>query len=649
MFGIYRNALDSASPADGVTALLGSWLPWVLRGRTVCRREWLASEPRLAYQLSVQWRWRAMGAALAPACLAAAACVDAHPRAPGAPGTPDTGVDVSHGQARGPIGVYAYFSVEEYAGRPVDQSQTNIDAYFAGMYASLLDNPAISGLDMRVHWATLNPNDPATSTAPYVWDPLDLAFAAVGSWNAAHTGLPPKTIQLNIIPGFESPAWIFDHMVSCDPPDSSPTADGGAPFVPAPPASPPPGQPCDYSYFLDIEGKAAPYVSRRLPMPWSQTYVDDWRGFLVALAARYGNDSAFVSIAIGGPTAASTEMIMPNDADIDPSTVAPPYATQWQSDLTHWNYLFAAEYETNPAYQNSDQAFIDAWSSAIDMYGEIFHDITLIITMGLGLPEFSPASSLAATVPAALQPACPDPYMECAAQASIVEHFLESSVAAGDAKAVEEEGFSAVEPYYRIDFDAAIVKWLTQADSAGPLLGGLEDTTTYSVREMAMGCLQFPSSCPDAEAPTERCGKSCSAASCNVPVNCAEAESGAAPSAEQTLYNMLQAYFDGTPAGPSFGMTAGPGRLNFYQLYADDIFYSQGMAGCISVDFVAYADDSGSSGLAKCTSAPPGEMIMSAAGVTFTTDQQLLEQASGSILQMAQAPEQLLAASGDAD
>jgi hypothetical protein len=554
-----------------------------------------------------------------------------------------------HASARGPAGVYAYFDTEAWFKRAAAQSQSNVDAYFAGMYASLLDNPAVAGLDMRVHWATLNPNDPATSPAPYAWDPLDLAFAAVGRWNAAHPGLSPKNIHLNIVPGFEAPDWIFDHMASCDPPDASLSPDGGTPFVPAPPATPPPGQPCDYSYFLEVEGTHAPYVSRRLPMPWSQTYVDDWRAFLVALAARYGSNPAFVSIAVGGPTATSTEMIMPNNPAIDPSTMGPPYATQWQSDLAHWNYLFATQYGTNPDYQNSNQAFIDAWNGAIDMYGAIFHDVTLVVTMGIGLPQFSPAASSAATIPPALLPACPDPTMECGAHATVLAHFLDPSVAASDAKAVEEEGFFAGEPYFHIDFNAAATKWLTQASALPPLLGGLEDTTTFSVREAAMGCLEFPTICPAAQPPVQRCANSCSAASCKVSVSCADPTSGAGMSAEQALYNMLQAYFDGTAFGPTFGMSAGTGRLNFYQLYVPDIFYAQGMAGCTAADFVAQQVDAGSGALAACTKPPPGATIASAAGPTFVTDQVLLEQASALILQMAQTPVRATAAPGDAE
>jgi hypothetical protein len=595
-----------------------------------------------------------IGASLVVAgAVAAAAAACSHTPAPPSVSTPYPCADAAPPLApvRGPAGIYAYVVVESYVGRPADQSQSNIDAYLAGLYASLLANPAIAGLDMRLHWATLNPNDPSTSSTPYSWDALDLAFAAAAAWNGAHPA-SPKTIQLNIVPGLESPAWIFDSLTSCDPP----LADAGAPFATPPPASPPPGQACDYSYFLQTEGTPKPYPSLRLPMPWSPAYVAAWRTFLEALAARYGNDPALVSIAIGGPTSTSTEMIMPHDTSIDPSTMAEPYATQWQNDLVHWNYLFATRYGTDPAYQSSDQAFIDAWDAAIDMYGAIFHGITLIATTGDGLPVFSPASPSAAQVPSSFAPACVVPDMECAAQAVIVHYFLDPNVATSDAKVVEEEGFRATELDETIDFNSTTMKWLTNATSGpapaldgclvSPSLAGVEEGTSFSVSEMTMGCLAT-STCPDAEAPALRCTSTCAAPSCATSVDCAQSDSGAPPSAEQSLYNMMQAYFHLTPVGSSLGVTSGPARLNFLQLYANDVFYAQGMAGCSSTNFVSQELDAGTdAGLAACAVPSPGSAIVTADGGAFVTDEQLLEQASTLILQMAQVP-QATAPTGD--
>jgi hypothetical protein len=110
----------------------------------------------------------------------------------------------------------------------------------------------------------------------------------------------------------------------------------------------------------------------------------------------------------------------------------------------------------------------------------------------------------------------------------------------------------------------------------------------------------------------------------------------------------MQAYFNVTPVADSLGVTPGPGRLNFFQFYADDIFYAQGMQGCTSGNFVAQEADAGAdAGLAACTAPNPGSRIVGANGTTFVTDQQLLEQAAGLIRQIAQTPRQANASSGD--
>ena len=53
-----------------------------------------------------------------------------------------------------------------------------------------------------------------------------------------------------------------------------------------------------------------------------------------------------------------------------------------------WLELFAFHYPGMAAYQGTDQAFIDEWDAAIDMYGQIFSGMTLVVTMGEKLPAF---------------------------------------------------------------------------------------------------------------------------------------------------------------------------------------------------------------------------------------------------------------------
>jgi hypothetical protein len=53
-----------------------------------------------------------------------------------------------------------------------------LNHYFDNLYQDLLDNLAISGLVLQVHWNTLNPNPPA-ATGPYDWSYVDDAFSEV--------------------------------------------------------------------------------------------------------------------------------------------------------------------------------------------------------------------------------------------------------------------------------------------------------------------------------------------------------------------------------------------------------------------------------------------------------------------------------------
>ena len=56
-----------------------------------------------------------------------------------------------------------------------------------------------------------------------------------------------------------------------------------------------------------------------------------------------------------------------------------------------WAALIQHSFPSNSAYQNTDQAFIDAWKQAIDAYESIFSGVTLFIGADAGddFPNFS--------------------------------------------------------------------------------------------------------------------------------------------------------------------------------------------------------------------------------------------------------------------
>jgi hypothetical protein len=477
-----------------------------------------------------------------------------------------------------PLGIYAVVPVEAaVAAAPppgVSSSALNIrpdiiipgiDAYLTGLYSTLLDNPAVSGLALQVQWATLNPN-PLTDPNPYYWNYVDDAFASVNTWNLNNPSTP-KTIQLIVSPGFYSPPWLFaDDLTSCDGLFASP------PVIP--PSS------CGYATFSD--STASPGYTK-LPMPWNLTYQAAWKTFLTALAARYSNPS-FVSIAVAGPTSASVEMILPHT----------------DADNSMWDQLLTLQYPKNKSYHKTDQAFIDAWNSAIDMYSDVFIGVTLVVTTGNGLPNlatdtpYTPASGFASDC-------ANDKDMDCQAETTILSHFVESSVGGFNGKATQTSGMEASRVKMDLGVDGVkslTLSKMTKGKASTRILGGAQFNTSFSNFAVKEGCTStFPPTSADAPAGcVVKTWKSqgvvpvsCIPTACLAPgVTTADLATfktfGKVPasdliSPEQALYNVLEQFFTETPVGSLFGGTTAKDPLNYLQIYYPDIQYATDNAG----------------------------------------------------------------------
>ncbi|HYW41343.1 MAG TPA: hypothetical protein VE959_00720 [Bryobacteraceae bacterium] len=427
----------------------------------------------------------------------------------------------------------------------------------------LANNPAISGLMVYVEWSVLNPNPPTSdqlpasldchnlpthnSSDPYDWSLTDAAFCAAASSS------PLKTVQLVVRPGFRSPQWVLDQINtnSCSGQFVFLPQPYYYPSSPLPPFPPDPTPTCHLAYFAFDEGLSTPTINgvrqalyRPLPIPWDTTYKRAWQTFLFALAARYGQNPAFVSIAVAGPTAESDEILLPGDAE----------------EIKEWSTILQNQFADN-RYWNSDQAFIDEWGNAIDMYGRIFSDLTLVVTKcceyGGGLPDFP----VPYTPPSGAGAYCgSSPNMPCAAQYSIVSYFAEPGIGGRNAKAVEDDGLAAIP----LPMGTTAVKVLTEsAAQSTRILGGLQfggglPTPAFSLSEEQAWC-------PDA---TTAADPACSP--------------------QQAFYNALASFFDGTAAASLFprlydvsatslfptlagGTKTGAAPLNYLQVYYGDI------------------------------------------------------------------------------
>jgi uncharacterized protein (TIGR03437 family) len=520
---------------------------------------------------------------------------------------------------RRPRGIYAVVNVED----GINQEQkanpaiatAQLDAYFNSLYQQLLSDPAISGLALQVHWDTLNPNAPGSAT-PYFWNYVDDAFAQAGAWNAANPTQAPKTIQLIVTPGFQSPQWILAQIPSCDGLFQTP--------VVTPPST------CGTATFTGYQEAGDGTV---LPLPWNPVYKSAWQTFLTALAARYGSNAAFVSIAVDGPTAASAEMIVPNDANSNNPQ------TQFGTAITPsnmWIQLLAFHYAGQAAYQKTNQAFIDEWNNAIDLFGSIFSGITLVATTGDGFPNFAGAT---VTIPPGFMADCAvSPNLDCAAETTILAYFIQPAVGGANAKATQTSGMEASR-VDNVNLGVPGVKQLSQSTAqltpaSAQILGGEQFNTTFSMATLMEGCTStFP---PNASETPAGCviPSTCTTNGC-LPVACIPQAClapgitqanltkyqtfSAVPSndlipPEQAEYNVLSVYFDGTASSASFGGTEGAAPLNYLQIYSEDIQYAIANANA------------------------PAQVVEGSGAVVSTTAQDLLNLASQKLAAIAEPP-----------
>jgi len=501
------------------------------------------------------------------------------------------------------------------------------DAAIVQYLKTVLDDPAIAGLAPEIGWVLLNPKRPGPNPADplpgaYDWNPLDDVFIAVNEWNTANPTLTPKGIQLMVSPGFNSPPWVFDDIdagvcgTGAHPAQCTGSCDGlfmtpyPSPLIPVSPK-------CGYTtLFYRVE--SSPIQQMPLPMPWNEAYKTDWQAFITALNAQIQREpsaSAFVSIAMGGPTASSTEMILPNETDqapyensaellvlkTGPDGVVPPGEKAVGFSVSDaWDALLHIHYAPDASYQNSEKAFIEEWDKTIDMYSSIFKGITLVLTTSTdALPGFPGNTDSSILYPAPGFSADCDPAstldaMECAAVTQVLTHFVNPTVAEGNAKAIWECGMTARRD--ATDLGTNGVRWLSAVTAAGTeplpdtkydmsrMIGGMQFGKSFSKQYLQMeGCPTYPKDCV-----------------------------GLTPA--EGLGNVVRdSYFVGTAAGPIWGESNAVdyahwnysnAAMNFLQIYSDDVIYAEGLSNCKLVQIMGDPATGTPPDLSACAAKP---------------------------------------------
>jgi hypothetical protein len=535
-------------------------------------------------------------------------------------GTPDTLQQPLN--IRTPEGIYAYVLVDDHLLTEATHSGLKQETALKNYFTFLLNQTEVAGILFAAPWSLLNPRDPATTaegSSPYDWTPLKAAFEAIEDWNnnPDNSG-PAKTLQLNVTAGFNSPPWIFDHLTSCDALFSQLNLTSTIS--------------CGYTSIF-VQTEVASPGPAKLPLPWDTSYHALWKTFLQKLWSHINENNwqqDVVSVAVAGPTATSTEIILPNENDqrkYSPLQLPSPPTNSNIDALSAWNCLLANNYGVKSSYLNSNRAFIEEWANAIDMFGEIFSELTLVVTTGNGLPNFNlvpdPAKpgetsssgcglhgvklpDLSASANSNLlkpHPAfesdcgtAPLRPMDCPAEVAILAYFAEPPVVGPNAKAIQENALSASDDNVGtlLSLSNASVKWLAQESESLTLVGPQPDipppATGLPLVSRILGGLQFnhaastpattaKQGCPELEASPGFCNPDSSHPK-SYHIN-----------PEQAIRNTLKVFFAGASGGGASAFSA-PGTiknndlpikdapLNYLQIWAADIVYASGFGGC---------------------------------------------------------------------
>jgi hypothetical protein len=178
------------------------------------------------------------------------------------------------------------------------------------------------------------------------------------------------------------------------------------------------------------------------------------------------------------------------------------------------------------------------------------------------------------------------------------------------------------------------VKWLAQSTAnSSQILGGEQFDHPFSTDTLFEGCTSAfppdasdtPAACTNPSAPEADLSPACIPQACLAPGVTTASLAGYSKFSqvpatdlippEQALYNVLNVYFNGTPAASSFGGTTGTTPLNYLQAIDKDVQYAQ-------------------------TNANAPAQVVETGGVTVsTTAQALFNLASQKLLEIAEPPE----------
>lgn len=304
-----------------------------------------------------------------------------------------------------------------------------VDEFDLVQVKQMLDNPAVSGIAVRMRWHDLQPLSEA-----------EIDFTVIDQI-VSEAKPRSKNVSLILVPGFYSPRWLIDRLDPCEPYIANHEAFPGS---------------CGRADFdIDYGGGSGGNEKSPLPIPWNETYLASWKTFLRKVADRYNPNPTVVSVAVAGPTSMSVEMSLPGDA---------------AEDLAKWKDILRLYYQADDPRRDSNLVVIEKWREMIDFYDQIFTNKTIVVTRGAGLLKFIARDE---------DPNSLDPRHPQEAKEMIINYFIQKPYS-HNLKANQTSGLKACR-----GFEGGIIG-VKKSTLDG--LGGAQFNTSATSNPVTMGC-----------------------------------------------------------------------------------------------------------------------------------------------------------------
>ena len=154
------------------------------------------------------------------------------------------------------------------------------EKWMEGINRNLQENPYVSGILITAHWDIVNPEK-----GTYSWVNTDRLVALARKHN--------KTFKLKIQSGSTTPDWVYEMGAK------------------------------EFKTKVMNKHRSTFGDTVRIPLPWDEIYLKEFKGFLGQVAVRYGKEENFKGIVLSGGNFNSSEMHLPYKSPGD--------MVQWES------------------------------------------------------------------------------------------------------------------------------------------------------------------------------------------------------------------------------------------------------------------------------------------------------------------------------